>query len=136
MLDPKGAGVSEEVWSDSIASCVALPVAEVIRETHDSCSLVFDVPADLERRFRYKSGQFLSFKVQGIIGNISEGGCQAMFPVPIQVGDIYRMHFDKKDLDLPLTFVRCQRCRLISDDAFEAGFVFFSPIPLPANLVG
>ena len=63
MLDPKGAGVSEEVWSDSIASCVALPVAEVIRETHDSCSLVFDVPADLERRFRYKSGQFLSFKV-------------------------------------------------------------------------
>lgn len=63
MLDPKGAGVSEEVWSDSIASCVALPVAEVIRETHDSCSLVFDVPADLERRFRYKSGQFLGFKV-------------------------------------------------------------------------
>lgn len=63
MLDPKGSGVSEEVWSESIASCVALPVAEVIRETHDSCSLVFDVPADLERRFRYKSGQFLSFKV-------------------------------------------------------------------------
>ena len=82
------------------------------------------------------SSEFLSFKVQGIIGNISEGGCQAMFPVPIQVGDIYRMHFDKKDLDLPLTFVRCQRCRLISDDAFEAGFVFFSPITLPANLVG
>ncbi len=63
MLDPKGAGVSEEVWNEAIASCVALPVTEVIRETHDSCSLVFEVPAGLEERFRYEAGQFLSFKV-------------------------------------------------------------------------
>ena len=132
-------------------------------ELGDQVSLIdedasFDTLQDIERRtsdesrdqrqhkrFKMKtkvilqpgnSSEFLSFKVQGIIGNLSEGGCQAMFPVPIGVGDIYRMRFDKKDMDLPMTFVRCQRCRLISDDAFEAGFVFFSPITLPPELAG
>lgn len=81
------------------------------------------------------SSEFLSFKVQGIIGDIAVGGCRAMFPVPIQVGDTYRLHFDKDNLDIPMTFVRCLRCRLISEDAFEAGFSFFQPITLPKNLV-
>jgi len=81
------------------------------------------------------SSEFLSFKMQGIIGNISTGGCHAMFPVPIQVGDIYRLHFDKEQLNLPISFVRCLRCRLISEDAFEAGFIFFRPITLPQNLI-
>ena len=63
MLDPSQAGVSEHEWREAIASCCALPVAEVIRETHDSCSLVFDVPPELADRFRYRAGQFLSFKV-------------------------------------------------------------------------
>ena len=80
------------------------------------------------------SSEFLSFKVQGISGNISAGGCQVMFPVPVQVGDVYRLHFDEKKLALPMVFVRCVRCRLINEDAYEAGFIFFSPIKLPANL--
>lgn len=63
MLDPSQAGVSEEAWREATAACCAITVAEVIRETHDSCSLVFDVPAELEERFRYRAGQFLSFKV-------------------------------------------------------------------------
>ena len=132
-------------------------------ERGDNMSLVdedasFDTLQDMERRtsddlrqgrvherFSIKSkvilqpgnsSEFLSFKVQGIIGDISSGGCRAMFPVPIQVGDIYRLHFDKEKLDLPMLFVRCLRCRLTSDDAFEAGFVFFKPITLPQNLVG
>jgi 3-ketosteroid 9alpha-monooxygenase subunit B len=40
-----------------------LEVAEVIAETHDSRSLVLRIPAGLEDRFRYKPGQFLSFRV-------------------------------------------------------------------------
>jgi 3-ketosteroid 9alpha-monooxygenase subunit B len=40
-----------------------LEVAEVIAETHDSRSLVLRIPAGLEERFRYKPGQFLSFRV-------------------------------------------------------------------------
>lgn len=41
-----------------------LEVAEVIEETHDSRSLVLRVPVGMEPRFRYKAGQFLSFRVQ------------------------------------------------------------------------
>jgi 3-ketosteroid 9alpha-monooxygenase subunit B len=38
-------------------------VARVVRENHDSCSLVFEVPPSLAERFRYRAGQFLSFKI-------------------------------------------------------------------------
>jgi 3-ketosteroid 9alpha-monooxygenase subunit B len=40
-----------------------LRVREVVRETHDTLSYVLDVPADLADRFRYRAGQFLTFKV-------------------------------------------------------------------------
>ncbi len=40
-----------------------LEVAEVIDETADARSLVLRVPAELQERFRYKPGQFLSFRV-------------------------------------------------------------------------
>lgn len=76
----------------------------------------------------------LTFKVKGVSGDISAGGCSILFPVPARVGDIYRLQFDRKTLDLPLTFARCVRCRLVREDAFEAGFAFFSPISLPENV--
>jgi 3-ketosteroid 9alpha-monooxygenase subunit B len=63
MLDPKVAGVSDEEWADATASCVDLRVARIIRETPDSCSVVFDVTPELAERFRYRAGQFLSFKI-------------------------------------------------------------------------
>lgn len=81
------------------------------------------------------SSEFLSFKVQGITGDISNTGCRAMFPVPIQVGDIYRMRFENQQLDIPVSFVRCLRCRLTKEDAFEAGFAFFRPINLPQTIL-
>jgi 3-ketosteroid 9alpha-monooxygenase subunit B len=63
MLDPNAAGVSDAEWAEATAACVGLRVARVVRETHDSCSLVFALPAELEQRFRYRAGQFLSFKI-------------------------------------------------------------------------
>ena len=63
MTDFEKAGVSKADWRASTASCVELRVAKVIDETHDSRSLVFEIPADLIERFRYRSGQFLSFKI-------------------------------------------------------------------------
>ncbi|MEE9296905.1 MAG: PilZ domain-containing protein [Phycisphaerae bacterium] len=75
-----------------------------------------------------------SFKAKGVTGDISESGLGALFPVPIAVGDIYRLQFDQSELALPLTFARCVRCRLIREDAFECGFLFFAPIGLPENL--
>ena len=80
------------------------------------------------------ASQLTNLKVKGATGDISEGGCSALFPVPVQVGDVYRMQFDRNVLDLPLTFARCVRCRLVREDAFEAGFAFFTPVILPEKV--
>ena len=40
-----------------------LPVAEVISETHDACSLVFAVPPELSGEFAYRPGQFLTVRI-------------------------------------------------------------------------
>ncbi len=69
-------------------------------------------------------------KVQGITGDISAGGCQILFPTPIGVGDIYWLTFDTTEVDLDSIFARCLRCRLIREDAYEAGFKFFESIDL------
>lgn len=77
------------------------------------------------------ASQITTLKLKGVTGDVSEGGCSALFALPLAVGDVYRLSFERKTLDLPLTFARCLRCRLIREDAFEAGFAFFSPISLP-----
>jgi 3-ketosteroid 9alpha-monooxygenase subunit B len=40
-----------------------VPVAEVVRETDDACSLVLDVPPELEAAFGYRPGQFITVRV-------------------------------------------------------------------------
>jgi 3-ketosteroid 9alpha-monooxygenase subunit B len=40
-----------------------VPVAKVIAETADACSLVLDVPPELTDRFAYQPGQFLTIRV-------------------------------------------------------------------------
>ena len=74
------------------------------------------------------SGDRLKFKIQGITGDISSGGCQILFPIPLRVGDIYWLTFDRTDLNLDSAFARCLRCRLIREDAYEVGFKFLEPI--------
>ena len=131
-------------------------------EDHDqsadslSSNEAFDLLQDLERntpdeirrqrahfRLAVKAGvvlqagnasDMLSFKVKGVTGDISEGGLSALFPIPPRVGDIYRLQFDHNLLKLPLLFARCVRCRVIREDAFEAGFSFFSKISMPEGL--
>ncbi len=80
------------------------------------------------------SSELLTLKIQGVTGDISEGGCRAMFPLPLKVGDIYRLKFDHSQVEIPLVFARCVRCRLVRETAFETGFSFFQPITLPDNL--
>jgi 3-ketosteroid 9alpha-monooxygenase subunit B len=63
MLDPQRAGVSAADWTAATASCHGLRVAKVIQETPDARSIVFEVPAALRETFRYRAGQFLSFKI-------------------------------------------------------------------------
>ena len=40
-----------------------VPVAEVVRETDDACSLVLDLPPALEAAFGYRPGQFITVRV-------------------------------------------------------------------------
>ena len=40
-----------------------LTVSQVIRETHDACSLILEIPAALEPTFAYQAGQFLTFRI-------------------------------------------------------------------------
>ena len=40
-----------------------VPVAEVVRETGDACSLVLDVPPPLAATFGYRPGQFVTVRV-------------------------------------------------------------------------
>jgi 3-ketosteroid 9alpha-monooxygenase subunit B len=63
MTDPEAAGVSLGDWGAATENCVELRVSEVIEETHDTRSFVFDVPPELRERFEYRPGQFLSFKI-------------------------------------------------------------------------
>ena len=81
------------------------------------------------------TSDLLRFKVKGVTCDVSEGGCSILFPLAPRVGDIYRLQFDKAALDIPLTFARCVRCRLIREDAYEAGFAFFRAISLPEKPV-
>jgi 3-ketosteroid 9alpha-monooxygenase subunit B len=63
MPDPSAAGVSDAEWAGATAACFPLRVARVIDETHDARSFVLEVPPELAARFRYRAGQFLSFKI-------------------------------------------------------------------------
>ncbi len=81
------------------------------------------------------SSQILQFKVKGVTGDISEGGLGAVFPIPVQVGDIYRLQFDQSQIDLPLLFARCMRCSMVREGQFSCGFKFFTNITLPENLM-
>lgn len=80
------------------------------------------------------ASQLLDFKVRGVTGDVSEGGMGALFPIPALVGDVYRLEFDRAQLDLPMTFARCMRCALVREGAYSSGFKFFANIPLPENL--
>lgn len=79
------------------------------------------------------ASELLDYKVQGVTGDISQSGMGALFPIPSRVGDVYRLQVDQKQVDLPLTFARCVRCRLVREGAYESGFQFFAPVSLPTE---
>ncbi len=81
------------------------------------------------------TSQLMDFKIQGITGDISPGGSQMLMPMPLNIGDLYRINFDKEVLNLPMTFARCIRCKLIREDAYEVGFIFFSPLNIEDAII-
>jgi 3-ketosteroid 9alpha-monooxygenase subunit B len=49
----------------------SLKIAQIVQETPDARSFVLEVPPDLTERFRYKAGQFLTFRVAHPEGEIA-----------------------------------------------------------------
>lgn len=73
-------------------------------------------------------------KIQAVTGDVSAGGCLVLSPVPLCVGDIYLLSFTRHEIDVAPLLVRCLRCRLVREDAFEVGFGFFQPIDLQSAI--
>lgn len=67
---------------------------------------------------------------RGSAVDVSAGGCMGVFARPPLVGNVYRVRISSSELDLPMTYAKCVRVRLLRDDAFEAGFAFFAPVEL------
>lgn len=59
-----------------------LRIKEVIRETADSVSLVFEIPADLKPVFQYQAGQYLTIKVD--IGGREQRRSYSMSSSPLE----------------------------------------------------
>ncbi len=59
-----------------------VPVAEVIRETDQACSIVFDVPSELAPSFTYRPGQFLTLRVPTADGG-SVARCYSLCSSPV-----------------------------------------------------
>ncbi len=72
----------------------------------------------------------MKLRLQGLTCDLSMGGCRAVFPMGVMVGDVFRLQIELENHDLPVVFARCLRCRMINDTAFEAGFTFFTKIEL------
>ena len=62
-----------------------VPVAEVIRETDDACSLVLDVPPSLSGTFDYRPGQFVTVRVPSdLTGSVAR--CYSLSSSPLVDG--------------------------------------------------
>lgn len=97
-------------------------------QNHNRANERFGVQCRIELR-PANSTQRNADPIAGICSDLSAGGCRLISTTPAAVGDIYWMSFD--NIDTPSVFARCIRCRLLNEDAFEAGFQFFSEIALP-----
>jgi 3-ketosteroid 9alpha-monooxygenase subunit B len=73
----------------------ALRIKDVVRETADAVSLVFDVPGAHQQRFRYRAGQFLTLRVN--IDGREYRRCYSMSSSPA-VGEALRITV-KRDRD-------------------------------------
>ena len=57
-----------------------LRIAKIVQETPDARSFVLEVPADLVDKFRYRAGQFLTFKVPHDAGHFNR--CYSLSSAP------------------------------------------------------
>ena len=102
-------------------------IAQRSSERLEIKSRVWVRPGNVSERHR--------FTVEGMTGDISNGGCQVLLPRPIYPGDIFWLEFDASDVHIGPLLARCLRCRLIREDALEVGFRFFQDVDLRNAIV-
>ncbi len=68
------------------------------------------------------------FKPEGMSSRIGQLSLTTLFQVPLRVGDVYRVSFDRDSLDLDPAYAVCRRCRFVNDDTFESMLMFFAPV--------
>lgn len=120
-----------DAWAHTLLRELEQQTPEAIRRQRSSERQDISVPVGI--RPGNSSDRAAKPEVQGVTGDVSTGGCRVMTAQPMLVGDVYQLHFAKGQLDLPILYARCLRCRLVREDAFEAGFVFFEKIELASG---
>ena len=70
------------------------------------------------------------FVIEGLTADISRGGCMLLIPRPLMVGDVFWLRISDEHLRIAPMLVRCVRCRLVKEDAFEVGIRFLNEIDL------
>ena len=68
------------------------------------------------------------FTIEGVTADISNGGCMLLLSGPIMVGDLFWITFDDEQIHIGSLIVRCLRCRLVREDAFETGIRFLQDV--------
>lgn len=103
-----------------------LNTRDSIENTRERDSLQLKIPTSLEPGNASDRG---TLKIGGTSKEVSSTTLLARFDAPVGVGDIYRVEFDRSELDVPATFALCEQCS-ISGAEFEATLTFFAPIEL------
>ena len=80
------------------------------------------------------SSQRHELAVEGLTGDISNGGCQILTGRPVLPGDIFWLEFSDEHIAIGSLLARCMRCRMIREDTFEVGFRFLHEIDLAGAL--
>ena len=80
------------------------------------------------------SSERARYAIKGMTGDISNGGCLLLVSRPVLPGDIYSIEFDQTAIRIGPQLARCMRCKMIKDDAFEAGLRFFYDIELATSI--
>jgi 3-ketosteroid 9alpha-monooxygenase subunit B len=86
MGDVPAAGVDRDDDVGRAHGYHALRVKQVVQETHDTRSFVLDVPDELAETFRYRAGQFCTFRVR--IGGEQHLRSYSMSSAPETDGDL------------------------------------------------
>ena len=71
--------------------------------------------------------------IDGVTGDLQRSGVTCMLTLPVLVGDLFHLSFDRESLDMAPSIVVCDRSAMLGDDAFETHFRFLQDVDLPVH---